>query len=68
MLLACADISGNPGQVFRALTTDEVEKWWATPGVYHLKDWKADLRAQGRWSVIVELEDGRHFNERGEFC
>jgi len=49
MLLASADIAGRPDQAFRALATSEVERWWTIPGVYHLKDWQADLRAQGRW-------------------
>jgi uncharacterized protein YndB with AHSA1/START domain len=39
--------------------TSEVEKWWTIPGVYHLKDWKADMHVQGRWSVTVELNDGK---------
>ena len=59
MLLACADVAGTPDQAFRALMTSEVEKWWTIPGVYHLKDWTADLRAQGRWSVTIELHDGK---------
>jgi uncharacterized protein YndB with AHSA1/START domain len=68
MILGFAEISGTPDQAFRALTTKEIEKWWTIPGVYHLKDWKADLRAQGRWSVTVELHDGKQLNEWGEFC
>jgi uncharacterized protein YndB with AHSA1/START domain len=68
MILAFAEVSGTTDQAFRALTTKEVEKWWTIPGVYHLKDWKADLHAQGRWSVTVELNDGKQLNEWGEFC
>ena len=68
MLLGFAEVAGTPEQAFRALMTDEVERWWTIPGVYHLKDWKAELRAQGRWSVTVELPDGRQFNEWGEIC
>jgi uncharacterized protein YndB with AHSA1/START domain len=68
MLLASAEVGGTPDQTFRALMTGEVEKWWTIPGVYHLKDWSADLRARGRWSVTVELDDGRQLNEWGEFC
>ncbi len=68
MLLAFAEVSGTPDQTFRALTTNEVEKWWTIPGVYRLKDWKADLSAQGRWSVTVELHDGKQLNEWGEVC
>jgi hypothetical protein len=48
MLLAYAEVSGTPDQAFRALMTSEVEQWWRLPGVYHLKDWKTDLRPQGR--------------------
>ena len=68
LILGFAEISGTPDQVFNALMTSEVEKWWAIPGTYYLKEWQADLRAQGRWSVTVELHDGRQFNEWGEFC
>jgi uncharacterized protein YndB with AHSA1/START domain len=68
MLLDLAEISGTPDQVFRALMTDEVERWWTIPGVYRLRDWKADLQRQGHWSVTVELRDGKQLNEWGEFC
>ena len=27
-----------------------------------------DLHVQGRWSVTVELNDGKQLNEWGEFC
>lgn len=68
MILGFAEVSGNPDQVLRALLTNEVEKWWTIPGVYHLKDWKADLHVQGRWSVTVALNDGKQIHEWGEFC
>jgi uncharacterized protein YndB with AHSA1/START domain len=68
MLLAFAEISGTPERAFRALMSNEVERWWMIPGVYRLKNWKADLRAQGPWSVTVELHDGKQLNEWGEFC
>jgi uncharacterized protein YndB with AHSA1/START domain len=68
LILALADVAGTPDQVFRALTTGEVEQWWRLPGIYHLKDWKADLCVRGRWSVTVELADGKRLNEWGEFC
>ncbi len=60
MVLAFAEVSGTPEQTFRALITSEVERWWTIPGVYRLKGWKADLHIQGRWSVAVELNDGKH--------
>lgn len=68
MLLGLAEVSGRPEQAFRAVMTSEVESWWMMPGVYRLKEWTAELRAQGRRSVTVELPDGRQFNEWGEIC
>jgi uncharacterized protein YndB with AHSA1/START domain len=68
MILSYADVAGTPEQAFRALTTDEVERWWKFPGVYHQKDFKADLTVCGRWSVTVVLENGPEVKSWGEFC
>jgi len=68
MILAFAEVAGTPEQVFRALTTSEVEHWWKFPGVYHQKDWKAEVRVGGPWSVTVELHDGKLVHAWGEFC
>jgi uncharacterized protein YndB with AHSA1/START domain len=68
MILAFAEVGGTPEQAFRALTTNEVEKWWKFPGVYHQKDWKSDVRACGAWSVTVELVEGKLVHGFGEFC
>ena len=68
MILLFAEVSGTPDQALRALTTNEVEQWWTIPGVYHLKDWNAELHIQGRWSVTVELNNGKQVHEWGEFC
>jgi uncharacterized protein YndB with AHSA1/START domain len=68
MILAIAEVAGTREQAFQALTTDEILKWWRFPGVYHQKDWKADLRVRGAWSVAVELEAGGEVHADGEFC
>ena len=68
MIIAVADVAGPPERVFRALTTSEVEQWWALPGVYRQRDWKADLRVCGAWSVNVEMNDGTVVRSNGEFC
>jgi uncharacterized protein YndB with AHSA1/START domain len=67
-LLASAEVAARPERVFAALMTSEVERWWKLPGVYRLKDWQADLRPEGGWSVCVALDDGRRFDEWGEVC
>lgn len=68
IIIAVAEVAGSPERVFRALTTNEVEQWWALPGVYRQKDWKADLRVRGPWSVSVQLNDGSVVHANGEFC
>jgi uncharacterized protein YndB with AHSA1/START domain len=68
MLLASAEVPATPERAFAALMTGEIERWWKLPGVYRLKDWRADLRPQGEWSVCVALDDGRRFDEWGEIC
>ncbi len=38
------------------------------PGTYYQKNWKADLRVCGEWSVAVELVAGGQVHASGEFC
>jgi uncharacterized protein YndB with AHSA1/START domain len=38
------------------------------PGVYRQKDWKAEVRACGPWSVAVEMVVGGTVHANGEFC
>jgi uncharacterized protein YndB with AHSA1/START domain len=68
LIIGFAELSGTPQQVFSALMTQEVEQWWTIAGIYRLKNWQVDLRPLGRWSVIVELNDGKLLNEWGEIC
>jgi len=68
MILAVAEVSGPPERAFAALTTSEVLQWWKMPGVYHQKDWKAELRVCGPWSVTVVVETGGEVHAHGEFC
>ena len=50
IVLATLDVAAAPERVFRALTTDEAERWWGAPGVYTIDAWKADVRVGGAWS------------------
>src|SRR5262249_54715598 len=68
MIIAMGDVAGAPDRAFRALITSEVMEWWKIPGIYYLKDWKADLRVGGPWDVTVVLADGKQVHEWGEFC
>jgi len=68
LIIAVAEVSRSPERVIKALTTNEVEKWWGASGFYTQKDWRADLRVCGSWSVNVELGDGTFVHAEGEFC
>jgi glutathione S-transferase len=57
-----------PERVFRALTTDEVERWWGHPDFYRQTDWSADLRVCGEWRVTVRFADGSANGGLGEFA
>ncbi len=66
-IIAVAEITGPPERVFRALTTDEVERWWGSADFYRQTEWTADLRVCGQWSVTVRLADGNNVSASGEF-
>ncbi|HEX4807656.1 MAG TPA: SRPBCC domain-containing protein [Bryobacteraceae bacterium] len=66
-ILATADITASPERVFRALTTEEAERWWGSPDIYRVTDWQADVRVGGLWSLIVRRPDGGIFPASGEF-
>ena len=68
MILAIADVPASLQDVFRALTSEQVLEWWRYPGIYHQKNWKADLAPRGKWSVTVELDAGGEVDAWGEFC
>ena len=57
-----------PERVFRALTTNEVERWWGHPDYYRQTDWTADLRVCGPWSCIVRFNNGTTNRGSGEFA
>lgn len=67
IVLATSDVPATPERVFRALTTDEAERWWGAPGVYTIERWRADLRVAGAWSLVIRLPDGTGLPASGEF-
>jgi uncharacterized protein YndB with AHSA1/START domain len=67
-IIATAEVAAPPERVFRALTTNEVERWWGHPNFYRSTRWKADLRVCGPWSVLVQFTDGTSNVGSGEFA
>jgi uncharacterized protein YndB with AHSA1/START domain len=66
-VMASADISAPAERVFRALVTNEVERWWGSADTYRMVDWSCDLRVGGRWAVAVRTADRRQLPASGEF-
>lgn len=67
IVLATIDVPVPPERVFRALMTDECERWWGAPGVYTTESWNADVRTGGTWSLVTRLPDGTGLPASGEF-
>ena len=68
IILASADVNAPPERVFRALTTrDEVEQWWGAPAVYTVRDWIAEVRTGGKYTMMVQRPDGSGLPASGEF-
>jgi hypothetical protein len=44
-IIVTAEVAAPPERVFRALITDEVERWWSHPDFYRSTDRTTDLRA-----------------------
>jgi len=66
-VLATVDIAAPPQRIFTALTTREVETWWGSPETYRVRNWNADLRVGGRWTLDVVRPDGGVFPASGQF-
>jgi uncharacterized protein YndB with AHSA1/START domain len=53
-------------RLFRALTTDEICRWWVRPGVFDTRHWEGDLREGGRWTASG-VGGGQPYALEGEF-
>jgi len=65
-ILACVDIGAPPERVFRALTTEEVTKWWGSAEMYRTTGFKIDLRPGGEWRSDGVGADGEVFHVGGK--
>ena len=66
-ILATGEVGAAPERVFRALNTNETERWWGAAEVYRQTDWTSDIRVGGRWHVITRTADGNLLPAGGEF-
>lgn len=66
LILARVEISAPPERVFRALTTEELTRWWGADDLYRTTSFAIDLRPGGRWRTEGRGADGHAFHVGGE--
>jgi uncharacterized protein YndB with AHSA1/START domain len=67
MLLATIDIAVPRERVFRAVTSEELTRWWGSQDTYRTTAWTGDVRVGGAWRTEGVSADGKPFSVRGEF-
>lgn len=64
-ILARIDIAVPPERVFRALTTEELTKWWGSAELYRTTAFSIELRPGGTWRTDGVGADGVPFHVGG---
>ncbi|HTQ05275.1 MAG TPA: SRPBCC domain-containing protein [Polyangiaceae bacterium] len=67
MLLATIDIAAPAERVFRAVTSEELTRWWGSEDTYKTTRWTGDVRKGGAWRTEGVGRDGKPFAVHGEF-
>lgn len=58
-VVASAQLDVSPQLAYKALTEPAIfEQWWGSDDTYHMKDWIADIRPGGHYTVNVVNADG----------
>jgi uncharacterized protein YndB with AHSA1/START domain len=61
-------VAAPPERVFQAITDpNQASRWWGQQGMYHITEWKGDLRPGGKWSSVGVGADGSSFRVDGEY-
>jgi uncharacterized protein YndB with AHSA1/START domain len=66
LVLATVEVASSPERTFRALTSEEVVRWWVRPGVFDTREWTGDVQAGGHWHGSG-VGGGKPYTLDGEF-
>jgi uncharacterized protein YndB with AHSA1/START domain len=66
VVLARVEIAVPPERVFKALTTDELTRWWGSPEMYTTTKHTIELRPGGAWKSEGLGADGSTFFVGGQ--
>jgi uncharacterized protein YndB with AHSA1/START domain len=64
---ALVEISAAPERVFRAISSEEIARWWGDDAVYRVTKWTGEVRVGGAWKSEGIGRDGKPFSVSGEF-
>lgn len=64
---ATVDIAAPPERVFRALSSEEITRWWGSDDLYRTTGWSGDVKVGGRWRSSGKGADGSEFAVEGEY-
>lgn len=65
-ILAQVEVAAPPERVFRALTTEELTKWWGADELYRTTRFTMDPQPGGYWRTDGVGADGTAFHVQGE--
>ena len=66
-IVATVEIEAPVERVYRALTSEEITRWWGAEGMYRTTHWEGDVRPGGRFRAAGVGADGRTFEVTGEY-
>ncbi|MBV8638828.1 MAG: SRPBCC domain-containing protein [Candidatus Eremiobacteraeota bacterium] len=64
--VVAAELPASPERVFRALTSDEIVRWWVRAGVFDTREWTGDVRPGGMWHASG-MARGNPYTLDGEY-
>ena len=68
LVLLTVEIAAAPDRVFKALTdSDDVLRWWSTPGGFRVTEWESETRVGGKWRCAGVGPDGKTRHVHGEY-
>ena len=66
-ILASVEIAAAPERVFRALSSEEIVRWWGSSETYRTTRWTGEVRVGGAWRAEGTGANGESFRVEGTY-
>ena len=60
-------IAAAPERIFRALSSQEVTKWWGSSASYRTTSWDAEVSEGGQWRAAGVSSEGKEYCVYGQY-